>query len=126
MKINHALDAAALALASVGPAMHKPALTVGINNSQWVQARVIACHAPHLAAAVAARTMPLGQAAALARITRIDPAAGRRAERAMTGDRYRDSAMLRTAQYQASSAALAASRATRETGNRPRGAPVAP
>lgn len=101
MTTDHALDGAALVLAAAGPGLRGAASAAGISGSQWWQARAIIRSAPHLADAVCARTMPLGHAAAIAAIARRDPAAAARAERAMTGERWRDSHMLARARYRA-------------------------
>lgn len=101
MRTDHALDADALDLAAAGPYLRTAATMIGVSNWQWTCARAVMLRAPHLADAVRAGALPLGHAAAIASIARRDPAAAQRAERSLTGERWRDSQMLRAALYRA-------------------------
>ena len=101
MSTDHALDADALDMAAAGTYLRTAAAMAGISQTQWTYARAITRHVPHLADAVRAGTLPIGHAAVLASIARRDPAAAQRAERSLTGERWRDSHMLARALYRA-------------------------
>lgn len=77
------------------------AMREGLGRAMVSQASMTWRHAPDLADQVLGGTMPVGTSAAIARLRHDAPDLAAKAEARMTGDRWRDSRMLRAMQVKA-------------------------